>query len=410
MITGTTARYLLLAAVVVSANAVAQSQVPNTFEAGQPARAAEVNENFESLDQRIQQLETAPSPVTEQVSTAIPLASETRFLFAEYHQFRGSFPADNDAAGALLPADIQNDFVSSVAITGDKVVVTFDNNADASIQNDALEFISNITGDGIYFTCNPTGGVVAVFDSDSCIIADEPPEPLTTIRKQVASAIPIASEPRWMVVDYYEHVGVFPFDSAEAGLEVPFNYRSSYVESVTVSNNVVVVLYGHEAHPVINGKTMTFTVTDTLGARYWVCSAPGIDHRYTGFDIRGDGCVLPHDSPPSRPVWIRHQIESGLALAEDLQDLVEQYYQTNGSWPQSNSEAGAPDPSTILNNYVSSVAVGNGGVISIVYANDVHAAIAGRSVTLMPTDNIGSISWTCFSLGIWRGFLPYQCR
>lgn len=37
-------------ALLVSAGAFAQTQVPNTFQAGQPARAAEVNDNFSTLE------------------------------------------------------------------------------------------------------------------------------------------------------------------------------------------------------------------------------------------------------------------------------------------------------------------------------------------------------------------------
>ncbi len=46
-------------ALMSSGNIFAQTQVPNTFQAGQLARAAEVNDNFATLEQAIQQLENS---------------------------------------------------------------------------------------------------------------------------------------------------------------------------------------------------------------------------------------------------------------------------------------------------------------------------------------------------------------
>jgi microcystin-dependent protein len=51
--------YFFLLGLVFTSASLAQTEVPNTFSAGQPARAAEVNANFETLEQAIQQLEGA---------------------------------------------------------------------------------------------------------------------------------------------------------------------------------------------------------------------------------------------------------------------------------------------------------------------------------------------------------------
>ena len=42
-------------ALIVSTSLFAQTQVPNEFQSGQPARAAEVNENFSTLESAIDQ-------------------------------------------------------------------------------------------------------------------------------------------------------------------------------------------------------------------------------------------------------------------------------------------------------------------------------------------------------------------
>jgi hypothetical protein len=46
---------IMTAAIFVAGTASGQTQVPNTFQAGQPARAAEVNENFDTLETAIDQ-------------------------------------------------------------------------------------------------------------------------------------------------------------------------------------------------------------------------------------------------------------------------------------------------------------------------------------------------------------------
>lgn len=53
----------VFAAITVLA-ATAQAQVPHTFTAGQPARASEVNENFQALDARLSGMELALQPLS----------------------------------------------------------------------------------------------------------------------------------------------------------------------------------------------------------------------------------------------------------------------------------------------------------------------------------------------------------
>jgi microcystin-dependent protein len=49
--------YFLLSALVFTSTSLAQTEVPHTFTAGSPAVAAEVNANFDTLEQAVQQLE-----------------------------------------------------------------------------------------------------------------------------------------------------------------------------------------------------------------------------------------------------------------------------------------------------------------------------------------------------------------
>lgn len=192
----------------------------------------DVHESFDSLDQRLNQL-TGPGIAARQVLTAIPLASEIRYLFAEHLLLTGEPPVDNSAATAPQPMDIRNDFISEVAIENGNIVTTFGGNADLSIQQSTLEFVPSIEGDNVIFDCNPTGGVITVFDSDDCSFIDEPPQPITAIRNQVASAILLASEVRWTVQDYYGYFGVWPDNYATAGTEPPMLFFNQFIQSVS---------------------------------------------------------------------------------------------------------------------------------------------------------------------------------
>lgn len=352
-----------------------------------------------------------PSSIEGQVLTAIPLASEIRYLSAEYYRRNGIFPFTNADAGAPLATEIQNDFISSVAINGIEIIVTFGNNADPAIQNGMIIFTSNFSGNDVYFTCNTDGIVDPYFSPDSCVFVDEPPEPITTIRKQVASAIPLASEARWLLEDYYRNTGVFPQDNSEAGAEPPTNITNSYVTNISiVSGGIVTATYGHNANALIAGTTMIFTATDNGGSISWECAAINIQDRYTGFFGGSSGCVLPADQPPQPITLIRQQVASGIPLGEGLEPLVEAFYQTNGYWPQSNAEAGAPNAFSIMNNYVTNVFIGPGGIIIVTYGNNAHVFLQGQTLTLTPTDNGGSISWQCDAINIQNRYLPFECR
>lgn len=365
--------------------------------------APDVQETFSSLDQRVNELED-PSVAAAQVLTTIPLASEVRFLFAEYFGKFGFYPANNELALAHPATDIKNSFVSSVSIEKDVITATFGGNADLSIQGSTLIFSPNIAGDDVYFTCIPTGGVVAAFDQESCVFIDEPPEPLSSIREQVRSAVPLVGEVRWLIEDYYRYFDYWPTSNAQAGAESPGQINNAYVIDVEIgTGGVVTATYGHEADPSISGLAMYFTPTDYVGSISWSC-VTFVPDRYEGLY----GCDLPTVEPANPVYLVRQQIASGLALAKETQTAVEDFHKSNGFFPSSNSQAGAPPADEIVNNYVISVAIVASGAISITYGNDAYHEATYWPITLTPTDNGGSISWNCGDGPVDR-FNVYEC-
>ncbi len=120
--------------------------------------------------------------------------------------------------------------------------------------------------------------------------------------------------------------------------------------------------------------------------------------------------------PAYQDYTIRAQVSEGLNLAAGAKAAVTEFYQDRGVYPTDNVEAGLSAPGAITGNYVTSVTATSGlagGLITVVYggAAPAHALIAGQTITLTATDNLGSISWLCQSGGVIADkHLPAACR
>ena len=79
------------------------------------------------------------------------------------------------------------------------------------------------------------------------------------------------------VAESFLNRGEAPADRAAAGLSANLtDTTGKYVQSVDVSNGVLVVMFGHEVNAAIDGLTLTMTPYETLGGGIvWRCgSAP----------------------------------------------------------------------------------------------------------------------------------------
>ncbi|MAF06777.1 MAG: prepilin-type cleavage/methylation domain-containing protein [Acidiferrobacteraceae bacterium] len=110
----------------------------------------------------------------------------------------------------------------------------------------------------------------------------------------------------------------------------------------------------------------------------------------------------------------RSQVAEGLSLAGSVKTAVAEYYQSNGSWPSSNAEAGAP--ATITGKYTATVAASASGtdptVITITTKNaaPVTSDIRNKTITLTAAAGTGAITWTCDGGTISDSFLPAACK
>ncbi|MBT8080296.1 MAG: pilin [Gammaproteobacteria bacterium] len=115
--------------------------------------------------------------------------------------------------------------------------------------------------------------------------------------------------------------------------------------------------------------------------------------------------------PAYQDYTIRAQVSEGLNLSGGAKAAVTEYYQDQGTFPATNNEAGVEAAGNIVGKYVTQVAVGANGVISVTYGGDANTNIAGEVLTMTPTDQQGSVEWACAGTGnLVAKWLPAACR
>ncbi len=96
-----------------------------------------------------------------------------------------------------------------------------------------------------------------------------------TIRAQIAEGLTLAGPLKNAVASFYNEKGTFPTDNTEAALESGDSYVGSYVESLTVNNGVIEILYGNDANKLISGQQVTLTAIANDGSVGWDCANGG---------------------------------------------------------------------------------------------------------------------------------------
>lgn len=117
--------------------------------------------------------------------------------------------------------------------------------------------------------------------------------------------------------------------------------------------------------------------------------------------------------PAYQDYTIRAQVSEGLNLAAAAKTSVSEFWTNRGSFPASNASAGLASSNSITGEYVTSVAVGNGGLITITYGNRANSAINNATVLLSPFTTAGSVRWNCkpgSSNPVRTKYLPSDCR
>jgi type IV pilus assembly protein PilA len=113
--------------------------------------------------------------------------------------------------------------------------------------------------------------------------------------------------------------------------------------------------------------------------------------------------------PAYQDYTIRAQVSEGLTLSGAAKAAVAEYRMDSGSWPTNNSIAGLSLAGSITGKYTTLVTVAS-NVITVTYGGDANATyLAGQTVTMTATDNLGSVSWLCAG-SVANKHLPAACR
>jgi type IV pilus assembly protein PilA len=100
----------------------------------------------------------------------------------------------------------------------------------------------------------------------------------------------------------------------------------------------------------------------------------------------------------------RAKASEALTLADSAKTAVSEYYQSNGTPPTSNTQAGLA--ASITGTNTASVAVGAGG--SIVAITTSLGAAGPVTFSMTPSSSTAGISWACTSGG--SPYAPSSCR
>jgi type IV pilus assembly protein PilA len=96
-----------------------------------------------------------------------------------------------------------------------------------------------------------------------------------TIRAQISEGLSLAGPAKNAIANYYNENGSFPVDNDEAALETAGSYAGGYVQSITVNNGVIEIMYGNAANAQINGQTVNLTAVPNNGSVSWDCVSGG---------------------------------------------------------------------------------------------------------------------------------------
>ena len=116
--------------------------------------------------------------------------------------------------------------------------------------------------------------------------------------------------------------------------------------------------------------------------------------------------------PAYQDYTIRSKVSEGLNLAGAAKLAVSEYYDATGNFASNQLSYGLPLAASIRGNYVSAVAVGASGGITITYLDQNLGGSVPASATILmnpSTANAGSITWDCSFASV-GGTMPPKYR
>ena len=113
--------------------------------------------------------------------------------------------------------------------------------------------------------------------------------------------------------------------------------------------------------------------------------------------------------PAYQDYLIRSQVAEGLSLSTGGRAAIWDFVSNKGYFPPNNKSAGMAAPTSISGEYVASVKVTN-GVIMTTFGSNANSAISGKALLISAVTSSGSLLWTCRSTTLAPQYLPSSCR
>ena len=116
--------------------------------------------------------------------------------------------------------------------------------------------------------------------------------------------------------------------------------------------------------------------------------------------------------PAYQDYTVRSKVSEGLNLAGAAKLGVAEYFDSIGTLPTSNTEAGIPPAASITGTYTSAVTISGAGLIDIEYNDSVNGnpTANGTTIRLKPTTSQGSVKWDCLDGNTPDKYRPANCR
>jgi type IV pilus assembly protein PilA len=122
-----------------------------------------------------------------------------------------------------------------------------------------------------------------------------------TIRAQVTEGLNLAGSVKASVAETFAQTGLWPLNNTSAGVGLAAEVSGKYVQSVTVNNGGITILYGFQANNSINGQTLGLRPATSLNNDViWVCgnkAAPTNATNVTGSVATTSAGMLPKYLP-----------------------------------------------------------------------------------------------------------------
>ena len=116
--------------------------------------------------------------------------------------------------------------------------------------------------------------------------------------------------------------------------------------------------------------------------------------------------------PAYQGYTVRAKVPEAIGFASFARFSVSEAWQTVGSAPTNNAEAGLDaTPTNISSDYVESVTVGAGGVITIELRGTNVPDVDDNALIFTPTMNNGVVEWVCGrDVAALNQYIPANCR